>query len=232
MEITPHMQGYYYNAISITTLKALLPAGVHIEAAKGSPQHNINYCSKEGKFYEFGIAPMQGQRLDIVASLDMNNKDIRETWPLFADKLIHNCKKVTEYQHYGYNHKKEIIYITGPSGSGKTRLAYELAGLNADLINIHNDFVIGYSNETKNIIWDEFRDSDCKLNLFLKLTDKMSNRISTKGGDALFYTDLLVITSIKTLNSLYPFSGESQIRQRITQVIDLAPQTYAGKVNQ
>jgi hypothetical protein len=226
MGITPHIQGYYYNAISITTLKALLPAGVHIEAAKGSPQHNINYCSKEGKFYEFGIAPMQGQRLDLVASLDMNNKDIRETWPLFADKLIHNRNKVTEYQHFGYNHKKKIIYITGPSGIGKTRLAYKLAGVDADLITVDNAFLLGYSNEGKNVIWDEFRDSDCKLNLFLKLTDKISNRINIKGGDALFYTDLLVITSIKTLDSLYPFSGEDakeQIERRITEVIDLTP---------
>jgi hypothetical protein len=220
------LQGYYSNRISFTKLKALLPAAVHLEAAKGSPQQCINYCSKQSNFYEFGNAPMQGQRFDIVASLYMNNNDIRQVWPVFADKLIHNRNKFTELEHFGYNQKKEVIYITGPSGSGKTRKAYELAGLEPDLIHIHNDFVIGYSNEAKNIIWDEFRDSDCKLNLFLKLTDKISNRISIKGGDALFFTDLLIITSIKSLESLYTFSGEdtiNQIARRITKVIDLTP---------
>lgn len=48
---TPHIQGYIYhsNKISFKELKSIMPTA-HLEAAKGSPYHNRNYCSKEGDF--------------------------------------------------------------------------------------------------------------------------------------------------------------------------------------
>lgn len=63
---TPHIQGYLYwkNAISFNTVKGLLIKS-HIEKARGSPQQNIDYCSKDNDFYEFGDRPNQGSRSDI-----------------------------------------------------------------------------------------------------------------------------------------------------------------------
>ena len=50
-EGTPHLQGYFQfkNPKRWNAVKAMLPRA-HIEKAKGSPQDNLKYCSKEGDY--------------------------------------------------------------------------------------------------------------------------------------------------------------------------------------
>lgn len=48
---TPHLQGYvqFLSARDFAIVKRMLPAGAHIEAAKGTPRQNYDYCTKEGE---------------------------------------------------------------------------------------------------------------------------------------------------------------------------------------
>ena len=48
-EGTPHIQGYIYfdNQQTFHRIRILLGGRAHIEPAKGSPQQNFDYCSKE-----------------------------------------------------------------------------------------------------------------------------------------------------------------------------------------
>lgn len=86
---TPHLQGYVQFAKRPTFNKAkeLLPAGAHIEAAKGSPQQNRTYCTKDGDFVEFGTPPVQGKRTDLhdvvdaIKSGERSAKRLREDFP-------------------------------------------------------------------------------------------------------------------------------------------------------
>lgn len=50
-EGTPHLQGYYYfkNPREFKSVKSLNER-LHIEKAKGNPQQNFKYCSKEGNY--------------------------------------------------------------------------------------------------------------------------------------------------------------------------------------
>lgn len=59
---TPHIQGYCYfdNAKQRSALSKELPRA-SIRLAVGSPQQNLDYCSKQGDFYEFGDIPTQGK---------------------------------------------------------------------------------------------------------------------------------------------------------------------------
>ena len=61
---TPHIQGYiqYYAARSFNAIKKDIPRA-HIEISKGSPIQNIEYCSKDGEFYEFGDRPTEGGKV-------------------------------------------------------------------------------------------------------------------------------------------------------------------------
>jgi len=55
---TPHLQGYIYfeNARSLGGVRRLLP-GCHLSVARGTPDQNRVYCSKEGDFVEMGVLP-------------------------------------------------------------------------------------------------------------------------------------------------------------------------------
>lgn len=60
---TPHLQGYlsFKSQKRFNAVQKLLPAGAHIEAAKGTPQQNREYCTKGGQFEEFGVIPKVGK---------------------------------------------------------------------------------------------------------------------------------------------------------------------------
>lgn len=63
---TPHLQGYFQlvKKLRMQTLKNKLGiAEIHLEAAKGSPEDNINYCKKEStNVYIRGEMKKQGSR--------------------------------------------------------------------------------------------------------------------------------------------------------------------------
>jgi len=64
---TPHLQGYVRlrSRIRFASLRALLPQ-CHLSRARGTPQQNFDYCSKDGNFDEWGTRPAvsQGRRTD------------------------------------------------------------------------------------------------------------------------------------------------------------------------
>lgn len=63
---TPHIQGYLHFTTPrhFSSIKHLIPRA-HIEMCKGTVQHNIDYCMKDGESYEFGERPEQGKRTDL-----------------------------------------------------------------------------------------------------------------------------------------------------------------------
>lgn len=225
---TRHLQGYIHFKYqkSFKSIKKKLTRA-HIEAAKGSPSDNRDYCGKEGSIKEKGSLPQSGKRNDLSAqacSINLEDQTIRETWPAKAELLINNKRKyITEELYQDFIENKKIVYITGKSRSGKTTLAHKLAGTRPNKIKIRNNFLIGYKDPTKNCIWDDFRDSNCPLEEFLNLTDKFTNTFNVKGGECDFLTELLIITSVKhpyTLYKNYDEDVRTQILGRI-KVIDL-----------
>jgi len=68
-EGTPHLQGFVStkSVHRLTGIKNLISSRAHFESSKGSPEQNFDYCSKDGKFEEFGIRCSTGKRSDIEA---------------------------------------------------------------------------------------------------------------------------------------------------------------------
>jgi hypothetical protein len=66
---TPHLQGYMVldSRKRLPAIKAAIGGRAHIEAARGSPSQNREYCTKEGDFTESGTLPVlqQGKRSDV-----------------------------------------------------------------------------------------------------------------------------------------------------------------------
>lgn len=69
-----HLQGYVHFATQrqLSALKKIktLP-GAHWEVARGTPEQNKIYCSKENNFHECGELPEQGKRTDLAVIKEM-----------------------------------------------------------------------------------------------------------------------------------------------------------------
>lgn len=116
-EETPHIQAYvYFNEKKSRKQLSKVISRAHIEIAKGNPQQNYDYCSKDAQFMEFGILPVKGKRTDI---LDMHN-DIKQGKSVqeIADKYPSNFYRYSGSIEKAYNIiKKEndrcqVIYTT------------------------------------------------------------------------------------------------------------------------
>lgn len=83
---TPHVQGYVSlrNSKRLTGVKKLVGDRARLDKAKGSEEHNFEYCSKDGKFEEFGARSVARKRTDLEAFKDAvkagerNVKTLRE----------------------------------------------------------------------------------------------------------------------------------------------------------
>lgn len=68
---TPHLQGYiqFKKKLRLTALKKINQKA-HWEKARGTPQENKDYCSKEGDFIEKGVMSIERKRkLDMVEAV-------------------------------------------------------------------------------------------------------------------------------------------------------------------
>ena len=65
-EGTHHIQGYadFTNARTIGGLTKMIKF-IHWEPRRGSWQQAVDYCKKDGKWYEYGSPNEQGQRKDL-----------------------------------------------------------------------------------------------------------------------------------------------------------------------
>jgi hypothetical protein len=227
-----HWQGYVKFKLQKTlsaAQKCLIIGKSHMELCRGTVESNFDYYSKDGNYKEFGVRPKgQGNHADLKNIIEECEDiyDIQDKYPetycRYRQDLIDIMKRKVSKNVKDYNPDKKVIYITGPSGCGKTRKAREECPKPYDIIDFANGFLIGY-NGSRNVIYDEFRDSTIPLHDFLKLTDKYVNIFNIKGGSVLFDVDNLYITSIKYPDDLYKSDDESreQINRRIN-IINLS----------
>lgn len=138
---TPHLQGFIYfaNPRSFASVLSLLPSGVHLEVANGTPGQNKTYCEKDGEFYEQGECPLDaGQKGqcekerwgEIVRLARLGDfEQILDKHPDVYGKRLRDLeyirkkrpRNVDTLQGDGPFHE----WIVGPTGIGKSRRARE-----------------------------------------------------------------------------------------------------------
>jgi hypothetical protein len=68
-----------FTSIAFSAAKELIGRTAHIEKANRCSKTNVEYCKKEGDFYEFGDCPThQGKRTDLDDGIDWADKYTRE----------------------------------------------------------------------------------------------------------------------------------------------------------
>lgn len=187
-----HIYLHFKNPVRFSRIKSLYETA-HIEASLGTPQDNIDYIRKEGKwkdtekettnlkdtFEEYGERPksQQGKRNDLVQLYDMIKNGystaeiieiIPETGVRYADK-IDRIRLILQEEKYKSERRLnlKVNYIYGDTGTGKSRF----------ILDTHNDEncyrVTDYNHPfdmymgQEVLVFEEFRSS-------LKLSDMLN----------------------------------------------------------
>lgn len=222
---TWHIQGYVQmkNRTKLGAMKKLFPRA-HLEVAKGLPQQNIDYCSKDQRWHVHGSEPVkQGSRTD----LDDVKKSI-DSGATYADLVESHFGAAVRYQRSLQNiielRRKErdlppTVYVYwGDTGLGKSRKAHEEYP-NA-YWKSYGDWWDGYAGHEAVII-DEFY-GWIKFDFLLRLLDRYPLQVPVKGGFRKFVATTIIFTSNKPWAEWYPGIAPVHVRaleRRITKVV-------------
>ena len=131
---TPHLQGYVHfpNAVSAGHVKATLGNRVHIEIRHGSIQQAVQYCKKEGTFFERGHvrqSTKENKYADIVELAEQGKLvTIKEDYPFFY--LMYKPKlealMAPDLHPFTDDLHDHFEWWYGPTGTGKSRKIWEL----------------------------------------------------------------------------------------------------------
>lgn len=218
-----HWQGYVYFK-SLKTMSAVKTAlndnTVHLEKAKGTPEQNKVYCTKEETRLpgtmpkEYGTLPVKGKRNDLVAAAHAiaGGATDEEMAKEFPELVVKHWKGLCTYRSImeskGPRNKKTIcIFISGPAGCGKSRAVNEL-------------YPEAYPKDGRNKWWDGYYANDVvnmddfygisekgygiPLSKMLNIMDRYPCLVEPKGKPAVhFNSDLMFITSNKPPEDMY-----------------------------
>lgn len=219
---TPHLQGYveFRGSKRFDTLKKF-NSRIHWEARKGKQFQAIEYCKKDGDFREFGTLTVQlpGKRndLQVVRQRLEEGRGIRGVISEHVNlQAIRYAEKLLTYNEPQRNWKPSVTWIWGKTGAGKSRLGHELCG--TDYYSKDGEKWWDGYDAHENIILDDFRAGNMKLNYLLKVLDRYPMRVEVKGGYRQLLAKKIIITSIHSPDSCYNTEID-KLKEPIQQLI-------------
>lgn len=230
---TPHLQGYIYfkNARQFSAMKKCLPERAHLEAAKGSPQQNDTYCSKEGAATRRGTLPVAGKRTDLAAIKAMvkEGKSLREIADASTSyQTLKFAQTMLTLQPVTALRKVNVRWYWGPTGGGKTRRAYEEAmKIDPDIwMSSRNlKWWDGYTGQ-KCVIIDDLRGDFCTFHEMLRILDIYPLRLEVKGGSvAAAFTDVWITSAYQPTDIWQSVEDKGQLLRRLSTIMMITRET-------
>lgn len=226
---TPHLQGYL-ECSTRRTLRAVkaLPGLTrsHLEHRRGSQDEAIEYCGKDGDFYEFGTRAVtrQGKRSDldaIKAQLDQG-ASLSEIADANFGQWCYHRKAFAEYKDIktpsSMRPDLEVFWVWGPTGVGKSRLAWSV---DPDLFSV-NDVTLkwfdGYQGQAV-VLLDDYRGEASDM-FILRLLDIYPMQVPVKGGFRHWHATKIWITSNYPPQNFHQAS-QGPLLRRIKKVIEV-----------
>lgn len=227
---TQHLQGYvqFKKKVRMTAIKKIDGyERAHLELSKGTPEQNIQYCTKSDKdgYFKNGEPVKPRKRTD----LDSIKKSILTEGKTVYDIVddIHNVQQLKfseslmKYQKpYKRTQPPHIICIWGESGIGKSRISYEYdedVWLSPESLQYWH----GYHGQ-KTVLFDEFRGSFCPYNTMLRFTDRYPVQVRVLYGFEWLRADVIFITSCKPPEEWYDTLEDiEQLKRRIGLTIHM-----------
>lgn len=216
---TPHLQGYLETPrhIPFSRARRILGGRAHLEVRRGTAREAIQYCQKDGDFYQFGVptlAENQGQRTDlddIKHQIDDGTPEIEIAQRYFSRWLIHR-RGFREYRNLtngvGLRLDVQVCLLWGKSGTGKTRYCYER---DPDLFRCPDPDTLqwwdGYQGE-ETILIDDYRGKGPE-SFVLALLDVYPLQLPIKGGFVPLRAKTIFITTNLQPSQLHNWENEA-----------------------
>lgn len=232
---TLHLQAYVSltNAISMTSLKVMLP-GAKLIVASGSAAQNKIYCTKlESRVtgdlaysVEKGVMPEQGSHKkkysEMMADmLVLEEVEMYEKYEVQYAQWGRGLRRYRELKFMGTAHpwKTVVTVYWGATGTGKTYRAYQESGATRYLVCVPSDqskqlWLDRYTGQ-ENACIDEF-DGQIAYRSFLRLLDSYTLTLQAKGGMVTWRPKHIWITSNVTPSAWYPGEVYSPLKRRLT----------------
>lgn len=210
-EGTPHHQGYVIlkKPYLLSGVKKLL-ARAHWEVAKGSPAQNRAYCTKDGKFQEFGVCPNRTEAATKKRKADydlaISKAKQQKLYDIESGTLLRHMSALKQVAR---DHPPQLadldylcgIWFHGPPGTGKSRSARWLyPGAYPKMANKWWD---GYLGEPC-VILDDLDHNHKVLGHHLKIwADHYPFTAEVKGHSVRIRPEVICITSNYTIEEIF-----------------------------
>lgn len=214
---TPHLQGYI-NAgrtarLSFQGWKKAIGIRAHIEKARGSDEDNKKYCSKDGRFVEFGQVQFAGKRNDLSKCCEIIAKggtiaDVCDEHPEVFVRYSRGLRDLSAVvaRKQGRDYKTEVFVIVGPPGSGKSHFCFETSkSLGSVYYKSRGEWWDGYEGQNSDVMDDFY--GWIKYDELLKIMDRYPYQVPIKGGYVPFTSKYLFITSNAKVSEWNHFNG-------------------------
>lgn len=234
---TPHLQCYWHFKRSQrgTFLKKYFPR-IHIESCKGTEEQNVEYCQKEGDFWEHGtLSKKVTQSLDKTRRLkEMLNDYMKMGYLEFAEKwpkeAFRERAKLEEWRIYHTavtapyegDLKDKNFWIWGAPGTGKSRWAREQVPPEQVYLKANNKWWGGYIDNIHHLVLIEDFPNDAKYmaNLMKVWSDRYTFTAEVKGGTLFIEPKrwFLIVTSNYSIEDCFEGSDVAALKRRFREV--------------
>lgn len=198
--------------------------GVYLQGANGSQQQNIEYCTKDKDFEQWGKVQAQGKRTDLQIIKDKIDGGARpqEIADEHFAKWVQYRRSFQRYRELQvtaeYRPDVEVYLLVGNAGTGKSRFVYEYT---RGEVWINSDPTLrwfdGYTQQ-ETVLLDDFR-GDAEFALLLRLLDIYPIDVQVKGGFVPWNPMKIFVTSNVNPESWYVGQDTSPLRRRFKRIV-------------
>lgn len=228
---TPHLQGYVYfkTAKTISAAKKYIGKRAHIEICRGTPEQNIQYCSKESNIViESGTKPQsskekgENEKQRWKRARESAQKGELEDIPDDIYIKYYRTLKLIKKDHMKNVHDADDVtgvWLYGQAGVGKSRKARE--DYPEAYLKMCNKWWDGYQDEDY-VIMDDIDPNHSCLGHHLKIwSDRYAFLAETKGGAIKIRPKKIIITSQFHPSSIWQDSETLQAIDRRFEIEEI-----------
>lgn len=228
-----HDQGFvYYSAQRGSMTQIARELGSTCKPCNGNLDQNIDYCTKDTKYREFGAKPKQGNRSDLdgLAQQLMAGTNTVDDITLETPAMYHQYGRTLNKIEDIMLRKRRRTWmttcdwVTGPTGSGKSH--YGLKDFDPETHYVYpddNGWWDGYVGQGI-VVFNEFRGNMQTYSNLLDLIDKWPKTVRRRGREPVpFLAKHVIITSVlrpeEAYHNLAEHDSLDQLYRRINLIV-------------